>query len=296
MISLQELFQQLWNGLAIGSVYALVAVGYTLVFGVLKFINFSHSSILTFGAYVALYTLFSKLAPFPVALALSMVLSGVFAMQTELRAFRPLREKGAPKLNLLITSIGITLLVENAIVVFVSPDFHVFPRVLPLAPINLSGVVFPPVDLFLVVGSCVLMLALSYFVNRTLTGLSIKAVALDRDAAALMGINVGRTISITFFIAGLMASMAGVLVGMKFSVNPALGGLFGLKSFAASVVGGIGSVPGAYLGGYLIGFLETLGAGYVSSNYKDAIAFVLLVLVLLFKPSGLLGKGTQEKV
>lgn len=148
----------------------------------------------------------------------------------------------------------------------------------------------------MVAGSSILMLALSYFVNRTLTGLSIKAVALDRDAAALMGINVGRTISITFFIAGLMASMAGILVGMKFSVNPSLGGLFGLKSFAASVVGGIGSVPGAYLGGYLIGFLETLGAGYVSSNYKDAIAFVLLVLVLLFKPSGLLGKGTQEKV
>jgi branched-chain amino acid transport system permease protein len=154
----------------------------------------------------------------------------------------------------------------------------------------------PPADFLLVGMGLLLMFSLSYFVNYTMTGLSIKAVALDRDAAALMGINTNRTISLTFFIAGLMASAAGVLIGMKFSVNPYLGALFGLKSFAAAVIGGIGSVPGAYLGGYLIGFLETLGAAYVSSNYKDAISFVLLVLVLLFKPTGLLGKGTQEKV
>jgi branched-chain amino acid transport system permease protein len=293
---MEQLMQQLWNGLAIGSVYSLVAVGYTLVFGVLKFINFAHGSVLTVGAYIAMYSVLSHLLPFPLAFALSLVLSGFFAMLTEQRAYRPLRLKGAPRLNLLITSIGVSLLVENFIVVFISPDFHPFPRVLPTASLRFIGVMFPPVDLLLVGTGFVLMFALSYFVNYTLTGLSIKAVALDRDAAALMGINNDRTISLTFFIAGLMASAAGVLIGMKFSVNPYLGGFFGLKSFAAAVVGGIGSIPGAYLGGYLIGFLETLGAGYVSSNYKDAIAFVLLVLVLLFKPSGLLGKGTQEKV
>lgn len=293
---MEQLMQQLWNGLAIGSVYALVAVGYTLVFGVLKFINFAHSSVVTVGAYVAWYLLLSKFVPFPVAFALSLVLSGLFSLVTERYAFRPLREKGAPRLNLLITSIGVALLVENFTVVFVSADFHPFPQVLPTTAIKLGSIMVPPADLLLVGMGLFLMFALSYFVNKTLTGLSIKAVALDRDASALMGINTKKVISMTFFLAGLMASAAGVLIGMKFSVNPYLGGLFGLKSFAAAVVGGIGSVPGAYLGGYLIGFLETLGAGYLSANYKDAIAFVLLVLVLLFKPTGLLGKGTQEKV
>jgi branched-chain amino acid transport system permease protein len=293
---MEQLMQQLWNGLAIGSVYALVAVGYTLVFGVLKFINFAHGSILTVGAYIALYSVLTKVIPFPVAFGLSLVLAGVFSMLVEQRAYRPLRLKGAPRLNLLITSIGVSLLVENSIVVFVSADFHPFPRVLPSTSLVVGGVRIPPSDFLLVGMGLFLMFALSYFVNRTLTGLSIKAVALDRDAAALMGINTNKTISLTFFIAGLMASAAGVLIGMKFSVNPYLGALFGLKSFAAAVVGGIGSVPGAYLGGYLIGFLETLGSAYISSNYKDAIAFVLLVLVLLFKPTGLLGKSAQEKV
>ena len=293
---MQQLAQQLWNGLAIGSVYSLVAVGYTLVFGVLKFINFAHGSVLTVGAYIAMYAVLRRVLPFPLAFAASMLLSGLFANETERRAYRPLRERGAPRLNLLITSIGVSLLVENFIVVFVSADFLPFPRVLSTTPLNLAGMMVPPVDFLLVGTGLVLMLALSYLVNFTLTGLSIKAVALDRDAAALMGINTNRTVSLTFFIAGVMASAAGVLIGMKFNVNPYLGGLFGLKSFAAAVVGGIGSIQGAYLGGYLIGFLETLGVAYVSSNYKDAIAFVLLVLVLLFKPSGLLGKGTQEKV
>jgi branched-chain amino acid transport system permease protein len=293
---MRQLMQQLWNGLAIGSVYSLVAVGYTLVFGVLKFINFAHGSVLTVGAYIALYSVLRHWLPFPLAFGLSLVLSGFFAMQTEQRAYRPLRLKGAPRLNLLITSIGVSLLVENFIVVFISADFQPFPRVMSTTPLTVAGMMIPPNDFLLVGTGLLLMFALSYFVNFTLTGLSIKAMALDREAAALMGINTDKTISLTFFIAGLMASAAGVLIGMKFNVNPYLGGLFGLKSFAAAVVGGIGSVQGAYLGGYLIGFLETLGAGYVSSNYKDGIAFVLLVLVLLFKPSGLLGKGTQEKV
>lgn len=293
---MHELAQQLWNGIAIGSVYALVAVGYTLVFGVLRFINFAHGSVLTIGAYIALFSVLRHILPFPLAFALSLVLSGLFSTQVEQRAYRPLRLKGAPKLNLLITSIGVSLLVENTIVVFLSADFHVFPKVLSTEPISLGSVKIPPVDILLVGAAVVLMIGLAYFVNFTLTGLSIKAVAQDRDAAALMGINVNRTIAVTFFTAGVMASAAGVLIGMKFNVNPYLGGLFGLKSFAAAVVGGIGSVPGSYLGGYLIGLLETLGAGYVSSNYKDAISFILLVLVLLFKPSGLLGKGVQEKV
>jgi branched-chain amino acid transport system permease protein len=293
---MEQLMQQLWNGLAIGSVYALVAVGYTLVFGVLKFINFAHSSVVTVGAYLALYLMLSRIVPFPVAFGLSLVLAGFFSLATERYAFRPLRQKGAPRLNLLITSIGVALLVENFTVVFVSADFHPFPPVLPTTALKLGGIMVPPADLLLVGTGLFLMFALSYFVNRTLTGLSIKAVALDRDASSLMGINTNKTISMTFYLAGLMASAAGVLIGMKFSVNPYLGGLFGLKSFAAAVVGGIGSVPGAYLGGYLIGLLETLGAAYISSNYKDGIAFVLLVLVLLFRPSGLLGKATREKV
>ena len=293
---MQELLQQIWNGMAIGSVYALVSVGYTLVFGVLKFINFAHGSVLTIGAYVALFMTLAKVVPFPAAFSLSLLLSGLSATQIEQRAYRPLRERGAPRLNLLITSIGVSLLVENSIVVFLSADFHVFPSVIPVQPLSLGLIRIPPVDLFLVGAAVFLMTTLSYFVNHTLTGLCIKAVALDRETAALMGINVNRAIACTFFIAGLMASAAGVLIGLKFNVNPYLGGLFGVKSFAAAVVGGIGSVPGSYLGGYLIGLLETLGAGYVSSNFKDAIAFVLLVLVLLFRPSGILGKGIQEKV
>lgn len=291
-----EFLQQLWNGLSIGSVYALVAVGYTLVFGVLKFINFAHGSILTLGAYIALLIALQKVVPFQVAMGLSMVLSGFFSMLTEQQVYKKLRVKNAPRLNMLITSIGISLLVENAIVVYFSADYHIYPRIMSGVPIQLGEVLIPPVDILLVVGAIILMLALWFFVNSTLTGLSIKAVSMDRDASSLMGINVNRAISVTFFLAGVMAATAGLLIGMKFSVNPALGGLFGLKSFSAAVLGGIGSIQGAYVGGYLIGLLETFGAGYISSNFKDAIAFILLVLVLLFKPSGIFGKGTKEKV
>ncbi|NPV71458.1 MAG: branched-chain amino acid ABC transporter permease [Firmicutes bacterium] len=294
---MKEFTQQLLNGLAIGSVYALVAVGYTLVFGVLRFINFAHGSVLTFAAYVSLFGMLALKLPFAVAFGGSLVVSGLFSIMVERQAYRPLRLQGAPNLNLLITSIGVSLLVENAIIVFYSADFFVFPKVLSSSTISLGGVAtIPPVDLLLTGVAITLMVLLYVFVNYTKMGVAIQALAYDRDAAALMGININLAIAYTFFIAGTMASAAGVLIGMKFNVNPYLGGLFGVKSFAAAVVGGIGSIPGSYLGGYLIGILETMGAGYVSSNYKDAIAFVLLVLILLFKPSGLLGRGLQEKV
>ncbi|MGE5484484.1 MAG: branched-chain amino acid ABC transporter permease [Ignavibacteriales bacterium] len=294
---MKEFTQQLFNGLAIGSVYSLVAVGYTLVFGVLRFINFAHGSVLTFAAYVGLVAMLSLKMPFPVAFGVSLVLSGVFSIIIERQAYRPLRLRNSPNLNLLICSIGVSLLVENVIIVFYSADFHVFPRVFPSGTVSLFGAAtLPPIDILLTAVAIVLMAGLFAFVNFSKTGVAIQALAYDRDAAALMGININLTIAYTFFIAGLMASAAGVLIGIKFNVNPYLGGLFGVKSFAAAVVGGIGSIPGSYLGGYLIGILETMGAGYVSSNYKDAIAFVLLVLILLFKPSGLLGRGIQEKV
>ncbi len=294
---MKEFTQQLFNGLAIGSVYALVAVGYTLVFGVLRFINFAHGSVLTFAAYVGLFTILMFRIPFPVAFGISLVMSGLFSIAIERQAYRPLRLRGSPNLNLLITSIGVSLLVENAIVVFYSADFFVFPKVLPSSTLSLFGVAtLPPIDLLLTGVAVGLMAALYVFVNFSKTGVAIQALAYDRDAAALMGININLAIAYTFFIAGVMASAAGVLIGIKFNVNPYLGGLFGVKSFAAAVVGGIGSIPGSYIGGYLIGILETMGAGYISSNYKDAIAFVLLVLILLFKPSGLLGRGIQEKV
>ncbi|MCR4398745.1 MAG: branched-chain amino acid ABC transporter permease [Firmicutes bacterium] len=294
---MNEFVQQVLNGLAIGSVYALVAVGYTLVFGVLRFINFAHGSVLTFAAYVSLFSVLVFKVPFPFAFGASLVLSGLFSIMIERQAYRPLRARGAPNLNLLITSIGVSLLVENAIIVFYSADFFVFPRVLPSGTVSLLGLATaPPIDLLLTAVAVFLMSALYMFVNFSKMGVAIQALAHDRDAAALMGININLTIAYTFFIAGVMASSAGVLIGIKFNVNPYLGGLFGVKSFAAAVVGGIGSIPGSYFGGYLIGLLETMGAGYVSSNYKDAIAFVLLVLILLFKPSGLLGRGIQEKV
>jgi len=294
---MKEFTQQLLNGLAIGSVYALVAVGYTLVFGVLRFINFAHGSVITFAAYVCLFTMLALKIPFAVAFGVSLVVSGLFSIMVERQAYRPLRLRGVPNLNLLITSIGVSLLVENAIIVFYSADFHVFPKVLSSSTVSLGGfATVPPVDLLLTTVAITLMVALYVFVNYSKMGIAIQALSYDRDAAALMGININLAIAYTFFIAGTMASAAGVLIGMKFNVNPYLGGLFGTKSFAAAVVGGIGSIPGSYLGGYLIGILETMGAGYVSSNYKDAIALILLVLILLFKPSGLLGRGIQEKV
>jgi len=293
-----SLVQQLINGLAIGSVYALVAVGYTLVFGVLRFINFAHGSIATLGAYFGLFAVATLRLPIAGVFALALVLTGISSMGVERGAYRPLRLKGVPTLNILITSIGVSFLVENCIVVFVSADFHSFPaHILPSLPLSLGNVAkVAPVDILICAVAISLMTFLYLFLINTKTGVAIRAVAYDAPAAALMGININLTVGITFFLAGVMAAAAGVLLGMKFSVNPYLGGLFGLKSFAAAVVGGIGSVPGAYLGGYAVGLLETLGAAYVSSNFKDAIAFVLLVLILLFRPTGLLGRRIQEKV
>lgn len=291
------ILQHLVNGLAIGSVYALIAVGYTLIYGTLRFINFAHGNILTIGVYAAFFSLLSFHLPFPLGLLIALATAGLAAVLTEKIAYKPLREREAPQLNLLITSVGISLLIENSIVVFFSADFHMFPQVIPVAPIALgAGANVAPVELWIMGVAVTITGLLTYIVLGTKTGLAMRALSADREASALQGVNTNSIISWAFLISGLMASAAGILVGIKFTVNPFLGSLFGTKAFIAAIIGGISSIPGAYLGGFLIGFLETFVAAYVSTNYRDVFGFGILILMLLVRPWGLLGRSLHEKV
>lgn len=292
-----ELFyQQLVNAFVISSVYALIAVGYNLIYGVLRFINFAHGNIMTIGAYTALFSLTFLYLPFQLAIILALLASALVALLSERVAYRPLREHNAPKLNLLITSVGVALLIENAIVVFFSADFFTFPAIFANTFVDLKFAKIIPVDLTIIAVSIALMIGLNWFVSKTKTGKAIRAISQDTDAAALMGIDTNRGIFWAFFISGIMAGTAGILVGLKFTVNPFMGQFFGLKAFIAAIIGGIGSIPGAYAGSFLIGFLEVFVAAYLSSNYRDAIAFLAMVIILLVRPSGLLGRAVKEKV
>jgi branched-chain amino acid transport system permease protein len=317
--------QTLMTALAVGSLYALIALGYTMVYGILKFINFAHSDIVVLGAWVS-YTLANKTLPLlgldphnpavppPMWLGLVILLSamtfcGIVGFTIERLAYKPLRK--APRLNVLITAIGVSLFLQNFgqlnFVFGASPQK--MPPLLPnweLLRISLpsgSGsrdVVVSFVDVMIIGTSAVLMLLLEYLVFRTKLGTAMRAVSFDFDAAALMGVPVDRIVSFTFVLGSALAAAAGFLYAMKYpGLNQpahATWVLLGLKAFVAAVIGGIGNVRGAVLGGFIIAFVEQFGSYYLSSNYRDVYVFALLILILLVRPSGLLGSTVQEKV
>jgi len=287
--------QQLLNGLALGSVYALIALGYTMVYGIIKLINFAHGEMYMLGAYFGFYaiTMF-KLSLFP-AMLVSMVAAAVVGVLLERIAYRPLRN--SPRISVLITAIGASLLFQSTAQLVFGAAFKPFPQAMPFRRIQLGPVFITNRQLLIFGVSVVLMVALHLLVTYTKFGKAMRAVARDKEAALLMGINVDRIISITFALGSALAATAGILVGMYYNrIDPYMGTMPGLKAFVAAVLGGIGIVPGAVVGGLLMGVAENLVVTLGSSTLRDAVAFAVLIVVLLVRPNGLLGKKGMEKV
>jgi len=298
-----DLLQQLVNGVAWGGIYALIALGYTMVYGVLKLINFAHGEVYMVGAMAGYYSAHAlglaggpSLPGFALALLAAMAASAALAAAVERLAYRPLR--GAPRLAALITAIGVSLLLQNLGQIVFGADPRFFPPLLPTEDVvDVGGLSVSSVQLVVLGTALSLMACLHWLVMRTRFGRAMRAVSFDADAAALMGVPVDRVILGTFVVGGVLAGAAGVLVGLSNpKIDPLMGVLPGLKAFVAAVLGGIGHVPGAMAGGLLLGVVETLVSGYLSSTYRDAIAFVLLIAILLYRPTGLFGSGQAEKV
>ncbi|NLZ34973.1 branched-chain amino acid ABC transporter permease [Clostridium isatidis] len=290
-----EFLQQLINGLALGSVYALLALGYTMVYGIINLINFAHGEIYMIGAFIGYFasTTFNlSLIP---TLIISMIGSAILGMIIEKVAYKPLRN--SPRITLLITAIGMSLLLQNGMRFLVGPNPKPYKDLIPNSFINLGNVQINSKTLLMLGVSALLVLLLQFIVYKTKVGLAMRAASYDIEAASLMGINVNNTISTTFAIGSALAGIAGVLVAIAYpSINPYMGTMPGLRAFVAAVLGGIGSIPGALVGGVLIGLIETLTKAYISTSFSDAIVFSVLIIILLIKPSGLLGKKTNEKV
>ncbi len=286
---------QLINGIRTGSIYALIALGYTMVYGIAKMINFAHGDIIMVGAY-ALYMLWGVGGvPLPVAMLLTVVICAVLGVTIERVAYMPLRK--APSLAVLITAIGMSFLLQAVALLLFGATPIKSENIVQLKGIRIGSVTIPGLPILTLIVTVICMIALTLFVNKTKAGKAMRAVSEDKQAAALMGINVNRTISMTFAIGSALAAVAGILYLSQYkSLMPTMGALPGIKAFVAAVFGGIGSIPGAMLGGILLGIIEVMAKGYIDSALADAIVFGVLVVVLLVKPSGLLGKNRIEKV
>jgi len=293
---LHEFTQQIVNGLSLGAIYALIALGYTMVYGIIKLINFAHGDIMMVGAFVGYFSLTLLGTNIFVAMVTAMLTCAVLGVLIEKIAYRPLRN--STRIAALITAIGVSLFLEYTVIFLLGPSQKVFPAsAFPLKAYNVGGLSILNKDVFVFVSAVVLMLILQYIIKWTKTGKAMRAVSLDREAALLMGISVDKTISITFAIGSALAAAAGVMVGVYYNtVNPLMGIIPGLKAFVAAVLGGIGIIPGAMVGGFVMGILETMVSGYGNSLYRDAVAFGVLILILLIKPSGIFGEDTGEKV
>lgn len=298
----QALIQNLINGLAQGGVYALVALGYTMVYGVLQFINFAHSDIFMFGAFAGLYlgAWFAGVQPAPLQLLIVMAGTMLFciaiALTVERLAYRPLRK--APRLNVLITAIGVSLFLENLSQVIFGADPRLFPDIIRTVPLYESEeIVLNNIQVIVIAVSVVLMIALHWIVHRTKLGTAMRAVSYDIQIASLMGIPTDWIIAFTFIIGSSLAGSAAILYGLSYpKVEPFMGVMIGLKAFVAAVFGGIGSIMGAALGGVVLGLAEVFTVYYLSSSFRDAIAFAILIAILLLRPQGLLGVLRKEKV
>jgi branched-chain amino acid transport system permease protein len=300
-----EIFlQQLTNGLAVGSIYALIALGYTMVYGVLKLINFAHGDLFTIGAYLGLTLLTSlgltgRLGALAGILCLAVMVMGLVALLgalLERTAYRPLRE--SPRLSAVVSALGASIFFQNAVMLIYGARPEAYPHnILPETAINLFGLYVPLVKVLVLVTAVLLMLGLYLFIEKTKLGTAIRAAAIDQGAARLMGIDVDRVILIVFLIGPALGGVAGLMVGLQYGlINFTMGWVYGLKAFTAAILGGIGNIPGAMVGGILLGVIEALGAAYLSTAWKDAIAFCLLIVILIVRPTGLLGERVAEKV
>lgn len=292
------LFQQIINGLQLGSIYALIALGYTMVYGIVRLINFAHGDIYMVGAYLG-YFIAGFIARFTQerfipTLILAMSGAALLGFCIERFAYRPIRF--APRIAALSTALGVSIFLENFVRHFVGASYLPFPAILKASSFHIIGVQITSIQVIVLGIALLLMFGLQFLIKRTKTGKAMRAVSYDKDVARLMGIDIDHIISVTFMIGSSLAAAAGVLVGIAYPrIDPYMGVLPGLKAFVAAVLGGIGNIPGAMLGGLLMGMAEILVVGFLKSEYRDAIAFAILILVLLIRPQGLLGTSTGEK-
>lgn len=294
---MDQFLHQLINAIALGSIYALIALGYTMVYGIIKLINFAHSDVYMVGAYVGYFSMTTLHLGFLPSLLLAMVITAVLGVVIEKIAYKPLRN--ATRIAVLITAIGVSLFLEYGTMFFVSASVRTYPQMTGwlAGELVIGDFKIPNLQLVLFATTVILMILLQFIVKKTKIGKAMRAVSIDQDAAELMGINVNNTISFTFALGSALAGAAGILVGIYYnSINPLMGVLPGLKAFIAAVFGGIGIIPGAMIGGYVIGAVETFVSGYGNSMYRDAIVFAILIIILIVRPAGILGKNTREKV
>ena len=297
--------QQLINGLALGAVYALIALGYTMVYGILQLINFAHGEVYMLGAYLGIIVLgvltylglpaYSLMLSLLITVLVSMSFCAVYGAAIERIAYRPLRN--ATKLAPLISAVGMSIILQNIVMLTQGKEYKNLPPMLPSEGFTLFGANVSPVQVFILSGSILIMIALHLFVQKTRLGKAMRATSQDRVMAGLVGININQVISITFMIGSALAAVAGVMVTLYYGVvHFFMGYLAGIKAFTAAVLGGIGSIPGAMLGGFMLGLIENFCASYISSVYKDAFAFMVLIITLILRPSGLLGQKAVDKV
>lgn len=286
------------SGLSLGSVYAIIALGYTMVYGIAKMLNFAHGDVIMIGAYVALMSMTQAGLSPVISVLISVVVCTVLGVVIERVAYKPLRNAGSP-LAVLITAIGVSYLLQNLALLIFGANAQSFPSAVKWNGLSLAGgkMVISGVTIVTIVACVVIMVGLMLFIQKSKAGQAMRAVSEDKGAAQLMGINVNGTIALTFAIGSALAAIAGVLLCSAYpSLTPYTGAMPGIKAFVAAVFGGIGSIPGAFIGGILLGIIEILGRAYISSQMADAIVFAVLIIVLLVKPAGLLGKNIQEKV
>ena len=292
---MNQLIQTLISGLSLGSIYALIALGYTMVYGIAKMLNFAHGDIIMVGAYSCIWA--SKMMGLPpfVGALFSIVFCSLLGVVIEILAYRPLRQ--AQPLAVLITAIGISYLLQNLALLIFGSEQIAYPTVIDLPNINIGEIVIDGKSIVTLIVTSVIMFLLNIFVTKTKIGTAMRAVSEDKDAAQLMGIDVNKTITITFAIGSALAAVASIFYGSVYMyIRPTTGSMPGIKAFTAAVFGGIGSIPGAMLGGILLGIIEQLSKAYISTLMADAIVFGVLILVLIIRPAGLLGKKSHEKV
>lgn len=288
-------FSQLINGLHVGFIYALIALGYTMVYGIVKLINFAHGDIIMVGAYTAVITLVSLGWPSPLSLLAAIIVCVAFGVTIERVAYKPLRS--SPRISSLITAIGVSMLLQNTALLVFGAASRPFPTIFDIQPLRFAEVQVSFVTLLTITVSLLLMALLQTFVKASKAGKAMRAVSEDYNTALLMGINVNNTITLTFAIGCALAGIGAFLYIIAYpAISPTMGSLPGLKAFIAAVLGGIGIIPGAMLGGILLGVAESMTKAYISTQLSDAVVYGILIVVLLFKPAGLLGKATREKV
>lgn len=292
---MQTVLQQIINALSLGSIYALLALGYSMVYGIINLINFAHGDIYMLGAFFAYYVINAWHFNFITALLSAMIVGAVSGVVIEYFAYRPLRK--SPRIAVLITAIGVSFLLENGMSYFVGSNARSFPQVIEQVNYVFGGVQISNIQILILVTALILMVSLQLIIKKTKMGRAMRAVSVDPAAAELVGVNVNHTISFTFALGSALAGAAGVLIGMYYNqIDPLMGMTPGIKAFVAAVLGGIGSVPGASLGGFLIGILETFFQSIGLSAYKDAVVYLVLIVILLFLPEGIFGKNAKEKV